>query len=71
MGWPPSKKNIHRLNYIDITKHTSIQSSRVMEIMARYVLNNENCYILSDYQLHYGGTVRLLWNNNFSTNIYI
>jgi len=28
------QENIYRLNYIDLTKHTSIQSSMVMEVMA-------------------------------------
>ena len=48
------------LKYTDITQNTYIQSSTVMEIMAREVWKYDSCYTLTDYQIHIK-TGRNMW----------
>jgi len=49
-----------RSNYNDITQNTYIQSSLVMEILAREVWNFDSYYSLIDYQIHIE-TGRNMW----------
>ena len=49
-----------RSNYTDITQNTYIQSSMVMEIVAREVQNFDSYYSLIDYQIHIE-TGRNMW----------
>lgn len=49
------------LNYIDITKHTNIQSRMVAEILAREVSKNESCYTLIYYQIRINTRNNLLF----------
>ena len=49
-----------RSNYTDITQNTYIQSSMVMEILAREVWNFDSYYSLIDYQIHIE-TGRNMW----------
>jgi len=48
------------LKYTDITQNTYVQSSTVVEIMAREVWNFDSCYKLIDYQIHIK-TRRNMW----------
>ena len=48
------------LKYTDITQNTYIQSWTVTEIMAREVWNFDNCYTLTEYQIHIK-TGRNMW----------
>jgi hypothetical protein len=48
---PFFERTFLRLNYIDITKNTYIQSSTVMDKMAREALKNWSCYTFIDYQI--------------------
>ena len=48
------------LKYTDITQNTYIQSWTVTEIMAREVWNFDNCYTLTDCQIHIE-TGRNMW----------
>jgi hypothetical protein len=45
-------QDIFVLNYLDITKHTYIQSCKVAEIMTRESLKNGKSFKLIDYQIH-------------------
>jgi hypothetical protein len=48
------------LNYTEKTQNTYVQSWTVYEILAGEVWNFDNCYTLTDYQIHIE-TGRSMW----------